>query len=73
MEGAVEREPVSSSSIVSIGYDAGSETLEVEFKKTGVYHYLNVPQFIWERLMTAESIGKFFNAEVKNAYSCVKV
>lgn len=70
---AVDREPVSSSTILSVGYDAANETLEVEFKSTGVYQYLNVPQFIWERLMAADSIGKFFNAEIKNAFPFEKV
>jgi len=69
----VDREPVSSSNILSVGYDPASETLEIEFKTTGVYQYLNVPQFMWERLMAAESLGKFFNAEIKNAFPCAKV
>lgn len=69
----MDREPVSSSTILSIGYDSGSETLEIEFRETGVYQYLNVPQFIWEQLMSADSVGKFFNAEIKNAYPFAKV
>jgi len=73
MEAAVEREPVTSSNIVSVGYEPTSETLEIEFKTTGVYQYLNVPQFIWERFMMADSVGKFFNAEIKNSYPCTKV
>lgn len=68
----MEREPVSSSNLLSVGYDPASETLEVEFQKTGVYQYLNVPQFMWERLMQADSLGRFFNLEIKNAYACVK-
>lgn len=73
MEEAVDREPVTSSSIRSVGYDAASETLEIEFTGTGVYQYLSVPQFMWERLMAADSMGKFFNAEIKNAFACEKV
>jgi hypothetical protein len=72
MEGAVDREPVSSSTILSVGYDPASETLEIEFQTTGVYQYLNVPQFMWERLMIADSIGRFFNAEIKNTFPCAK-
>ena len=69
----MEREPVSSTNLVSVGYDADSETLEVEFIKTGIYQYFNVPIFMHERLMMADSIGKFFNAEIKNAYPCSKL
>jgi hypothetical protein len=69
----MEREPVSSSNLVSVGYEAESETLEVEFKNTGVYQYFNVPAFMHERLMSADSVGKFFNVEIKNAFPCSKV
>ena len=69
----MEREPVSSSNLVSVGYDPDSETLEVEFTKTGVYQYSNVPLFMHERLMGADSVGKFFNAEIKHAYPCSKM
>ena len=69
----MEREAVSSSNLVSVGYNADSETLEVEFKNSGVYEYYNVPQFMHERLMQAGSIGAFFNAEIKNSYACSKV
>jgi hypothetical protein len=45
--------------------------LEVEFVKTGrVYEYYNVPQFMYDRLLEAPSIGIFFNTEIKNAYAC---
>lgn len=68
----MEREPVNSSSLISVGYNPGSETLEVEFK-AGVYEYYNVPQFMYDRLMEAGSIGTFFNAEIKNSYVCAKL
>ncbi|ARP63404.1 KTSC domain-containing protein [Mesorhizobium sp. WSM1497] len=69
----MEREPVSSSSIVSIGYEPESETLEVEFKNSGIYQYFNVPLFMHERLLMADSIGSFFNTEIKEAYPCSKM
>ena len=68
----MERKSVSSSSLISVGYDPNSETLEVEFKN-GVYEYYNVPQFMYDRLMEAGSIGTFFNAEIKNSYACAKL
>ncbi len=67
----MERQSVSSSSLASVGYDQNSETLEVEFLKTGkVYEYYNVPQFMYDRMLEAPSIGIFFNAEIKNSYAC---
>ncbi|PPT62024.1 KTSC domain-containing protein [Xanthomonas arboricola] len=65
----MEREAVISSNIASIGYDPISETLEVEFVKTGkVYEYYNVQQFIYDQLMAAPSVGQFFNASIKGSY-----
>jgi hypothetical protein len=48
----MERVPVSSSNLISVGYEPSSEILEVEFKG-GVYQYYNVPQFMHEELMQA--------------------
>jgi KTSC domain-containing protein len=69
----MDRQPVTSSNLLSVGYDPDAETLEVEFRKTGVYQYYNVPQFMHERLMAADSIGTFFNANIKNSYACSKM
>ncbi|MFU0507489.1 KTSC domain-containing protein [Pseudaminobacter sp. NGMCC 1.201702] len=69
----MDREPVSSSNLASVGYDPASEILEIEFNNGRVYQYYNFPQFMHERMMEAPSIGSFFNAEIKNAYSCSQV
>ncbi len=69
----MEREPVSSSNLASVGYNPDNETLEVEFRNGTIYEYYNVPQFMHERLMQAASVGTFFNAELKNNYACSKI
>jgi hypothetical protein len=69
---AMERTPVTSSNVVSIGYDSQAETLEVEFK-SGVYQYYNVPQSIYDQMMVADSIGKFLNVYIKPVYPYSKV
>ena len=69
---AMKREPVTSSNVVSVGYDATTETLEVEFR-SGVYQYYNVPQHIHDSLKKVESVGKFLNAYIKSAYPYAKV
>lgn len=66
----MERQEVSSTNIVSVGYDPINEILEIEFKSRRVYQYYNVPAFMHERMMIADSIGKFFNAEIKDSYPC---
>lgn len=65
----MERQPVSSSNLVSVGYDPTNETLEIEFKGGSIYRYFNVPAFEHERLMAASSHGVYFNANIKDKYS----
>jgi hypothetical protein len=69
----MERQPVSSSSIASVGYDSNTQTLEIKFIKTGkIYQYFNVPDTIHEQMLMG-SIGQFFNANIKNVYACAPV
>ena len=69
----MDRENVDSSNVESIGYDPVSETLEVEFKKTGVYQYYNVPESVYTNFMDAPSKGVFLNANIKNSYPYSRV
>ena len=64
----MERYTVASSNIASIGYDAGTETLDVEFLSGAIYQYYNVSQNMYEQLMQAGSKGRFLNTYIKNAY-----
>jgi hypothetical protein len=69
----MERTPVTSSDLYSIGYDADSLTLEIEFKKGAVYQYYGVPQEEYQNLMCASSHGSYFNANIRNRYSYMKL
>lgn len=69
----MERQPVTSSNLAEVGYDPELETLEVQFRLGGVYQYFNVPAFMYERLMSADSLGRFFNAEIKGHYPEAKI
>lgn len=62
----MNRIPVSSSNIVSIGYDNDSMILEVEFKNS-VYRYFNIPEYIYTGLMNAASHGTYLDANIKKA------
>ena len=64
----MERSPVTSSNIRSIGYDPASGTLEVEFRSGSVYQYFNVPNQIYRGLITAFSKGAFLNNFIKEQY-----
>lgn len=69
----MERVPVSSSNIRSVGYDAESMTLEIEFNTGKVYQYQGVAQGDYDALMNAGSIGTHFNANIKTRFPCLKL
>ncbi len=64
----MKRAPVDSSSIRSIGYDAATETLEVEFHHGHAYRYAGVPRLVYQNLMRAESIGAYYVEFVRDRY-----
>lgn len=68
----MEREPVESSNLLSVGYDENSLTLEIEFK-SGIYQYYDVPQHIYEELINSNSLGSFFHRFIKSEFTCSKV
>lgn len=68
----MERTPVSSSNLSSIGYEPETSTLEVEFNHGGVYQYHGVPQDVFDSLMQAGSHGTYFNANIRNSYTTTK-
>ncbi len=61
----MERVNVVSTNIRSIGYDASTMILEVEFNNGTVYQYYDVPEDLYEGIMTAESHGKFLASYIK--------
>ncbi len=64
----MHRVQVESSSIASIGYDASTQTLEVEFRAYGTFRYFDFREFLHRGLMLAPSKGQFFNQRIANRY-----
>jgi uncharacterized protein len=69
----MNRQAVTSSNIASIGYEANSQTLEIEFLNGGVYQYFDVPQNVYDELMNADSHGQYLNQNIKGYYRYSKV
>ena len=65
------RVPVTSSNLVSLGWEEG--VLEVEFRRGIVYRYEGVPEEVYRKLLFAESPGKEFESEVKRQFDGVRV
>jgi len=72
-EMAMDRISVQSGNIRSVGYDAASSTLEIEFKSRSIYQYLNVPESEFENLMNATSKGRYLNQNIKDCYRYIQV
>jgi len=68
---------VESSWIKSIGANPSEETLDVHLKSGAEYRYYNVPEHMLTEMLEAESMGKFFAANIgkggKSDYSYKKL
>lgn len=62
----MRRRPVESSTIDSVGYEGN--VLEVRFRSGRVYRYFGVPSRVHTELLDADSKGRFFNGEIRDAY-----
>lgn len=69
----MQRLPVQSSDIVSIGYDTRERILEIEFKEGRMYQYFEVEPDIHERFMRADSYGEYFYAHINKHYRYKRV
>lgn len=61
----MNRRPVTSSNVASIGWD--DDTLEVEFTSGHLYEYHDVPESEYQALIGASSIGKQL-ASIRDKY-----
>jgi hypothetical protein len=64
----MERQPVQSCNLKSVGYDNTLKNLEIEFHSGLIYQYQNVPSQIYANLLSAQSTGTFFTDKIKNRY-----
>jgi KTSC domain len=61
--------PVSSSMVNTLGYDEDNQILQVEFHNGAIYQYSEVDEDTWEDFCQAESVGRFYNEEIKGKYN----
>jgi len=64
---------VDSEMLVAAGYDEKSHSLMAVFRTGETYRYKNVPSFVYERLMSADSIGKFMHKYILNRFEYERV
>jgi hypothetical protein len=69
----VNRTPVQSSQIKSVGHNPATNEMEVEFGNGSVYRYRGVDAAKHKAMMESPSIGSHFHANIKNLHVAEKV
>jgi hypothetical protein len=69
----LERQPVKSRILRSVGYDDSTKILEIEFTSGLVYQYLSVPPKVYGDLMHSEEIGKYYSEKVRPKFQTKQV
>lgn len=72
-EPEIKMEPVTSSNISHIGYREEDQKLRVRFANGNTYEYAGVPATIAQSLMTADSVGGFFNKNIRSQWPGTKL
>ncbi|MBD2306850.1 KTSC domain-containing protein [Chroococcidiopsis sp. FACHB-1243] len=70
---ALKMLPVRSTIATSIGYDCNDRILQVEFSSGSVYQYADVEPETWEALQETNSLGRFYNNNIKGQYDCQRI
>jgi len=60
---------VASSMIAAIEYNQETMELIVHWVKGGTQSYYNVPQSVYDSFIAADSVGKFYNSNIKGKYA----
>ena len=68
----MRRTEVDSTTMRSVGYDSAQQILEIEFTSGAIYQYLEVPATVFDKLMQAESKGRYFSQEIRDDYTAVR-
>jgi hypothetical protein len=69
----IEMLPACSTMAAQVGYDEDREILQIEFNSGAVYQYSDVEPELWEDLQATDSIGSFYNQEIKGYYPSTKI
>lgn len=70
---ATELIAVESSNLAEVGYNGEQKMLFVKFTSGAIYGYTEVEREVFDQLLSADSKGKFFIANVKNSFNYERV
>lgn len=60
---------VRSTAIGFVDYDFEKQVLTVTFSDGSRYSYQGVPNYVYAGMLVAPSVGKYFNAAIRNSYA----
>ncbi len=70
----IEFVSVESSQINRIGYSEEHKVLAIEFiRNNALYYYFKVSKDIFDKMIKAESVGRFLGSEIKGKYDYKKI
>jgi hypothetical protein len=61
----MKKQEVESSVIGAVGY---TRVLEIEFESGRIYQYFDVPEEVFEGMLSSDSKGRYFNTHVRGKY-----
>ncbi len=70
---SLERQPVKSAILRSVGYDESAKILEIEFHTGLVYQYSGVPEKVYADLMHSGETGKYFSEKIRPRFRTKQV
>ncbi len=60
---------VQSSAIEQVSYDPDAQTLVATFRESGrTYVYADVPEEVYDGLLFSDSLGAYFNANIRDRF-----
>lgn len=72
-EGKLKKHLVDSSNLEWIAYDKKNSELYIQFHSGGLYKYMNVPENIFNGLLSAGSHGRYFWMKIRDKYDYAKL
>jgi len=69
----MERKRINSSTIRSVGYDAGRQVLEIEFSSGSIVQYTGVSPEVHLRFMSSPSPGSFYQGQIDESFPSKRI
>lgn len=63
----MNRSPIKSNTIISVGFDEKELILELEFTNGSIYQYYDVPKKTYLAFLCASSVGQYFNKNISGS------